>query len=433
MIFAHDLSRIAQAFEPEPLSGKDLDEFYYSDTMPIRMGDDNVSPMRDIYHSCIKPRQQNAHLLMGHGGCGKSTELNVLKREFEEVGHKVEVVKCRLEADLLGVTYWDLLILLGTHLYKIAEDSECNLPQELVNKIDKFWKTIDISETASSDGTLGFAGGLAVKTPKLLPLFKIFSGLSTEVKLGYEKKMKIRNKVRKSVGQWMGYMKEVADHITQHLYGKQPIIIFEDLDKLFPEKAWKIFDNPLSEMSFPVIYTFPISLSYAPKFKRLDGAFSNNVHTLPMIKIRDQHGNPISCGMDIIKKIVRKRADSSLFDEDALTFLINKTGGVLRDLFRCILRAAGRAEYRNADKIEQEDAQSAINQLKSSLTRLIEIKNNPLLINIYKGSKHKNQIEDKKMLLEMMQGLVVLEYNGERWHDLHPLIEDFLIEQGEVQ
>jgi len=37
------------------------------------------------------------------------------------------------------------------------------------------------------------------------------------------------------------------------------------------------------------------------------------------------------------------------------------------------------------------------------------------------------------MLLDMMQGLIVLEYNGDRWHDLHPLVEDFLREQGELQ
>jgi len=36
------------------------------------------------------------------------------------------------------------------------------------------------------------------------------------------------------------------------------------------------------------------------------------------------------------------------------------------------------------------------------------------------------------MLLKMMQGMVVLEYNGDRWHDLHPIIEEFLISQGEL-
>jgi len=36
------------------------------------------------------------------------------------------------------------------------------------------------------------------------------------------------------------------------------------------------------------------------------------------------------------------------------------------------------------------------------------------------------------MLLKMMQGLIVLDYNGDCWHDLHPLIEDFLKEQGEL-
>jgi len=29
-------------------------------------------------------------------------------------------------------------------------------------------------------------------------------------------------------------------------------------------------------------------------------------------------------------------------------------------------------------------------------------------------------------MLEFLEAHVVLEYNGERWHDLHPLIYDFL-------
>jgi hypothetical protein len=151
-----------------------------------------------------------------------------------------------------------------------------------------------------------------------------------------------------------------------------------------------------------------------------------------MIKIRSMDGSSFQYGIDAIKGIVEKRADLSLFDDEALTFLIKKTGGILRDLFHCITKTASRAENRQAAKIELEDAKSATIQLRSLLTRQIETKNYPLLKNIYRGGKYKNQIEDKAMLLEMMQGLIVLEYNGDRWHDLHPLIEDFLKEQGEL-
>ncbi|MCL2147001.1 MAG: hypothetical protein FWH52_04245 [Synergistaceae bacterium] len=40
-----------------------------------------------------------------------------------------------------------------------------------------------------------------------------------------------------------------------------------------------------------------------------------------------------------------------------------------------------------------------------------------------------DNVEDgDTFFLEMMQALVVLEYNGNHWHDVHPLVSDFLKE-----
>lgn len=77
-----------------------------------------------------------------------------------------------------------------------------------------------------------------------------------------------------------------------------------------------------------------------------------------------------------------------------------------------------------------EDAERALEELRTSLTRRIEKKDYEFLINIYTGNKE--LIEDKQMLLKMLQASVVLEYNGKRWHNLHPLVADFFIEQGLV-
>ena len=68
--------------------------------------------------------------------------------------------------------------------------------------------------------------------------------------------------------------------------------------------------------------------------------------------------------------------------------------------------------------------------MKTSLTRRIEKKDYEFLINIYKGNKE--LIEDTQMLLKMLQASVVLEYNGKRWHNLHPLVARFFTEQGLV-
>ena len=45
----------------------------------------------------------------------------------------------------------------------------------------------------------------------------------------------------------------------------------------------------------------------------------------------------------------------------------------------------------------------------------------------YEGNKE--LIENKEFLLKMLQASVVLEYNGKRWHNLHPLVARFFREQ----
>lgn len=47
---------------------------------------------------------------------------------------------------------------------------------------------------------------------------------------------------------------------------------------------------------------------------------------------------------------------------------------------------------------------------------------------IIKGNRR--NIEDRKKLLEMLTANVVLEYNSERWRNVHPLVKDYLVRTG---
>ena len=78
-----------------------------------------------------------------------------------------------------------------------------------------------------------------------------------------------------------------------------------------------------------------------------------------------------------------------------------------------------------------EDAERALEELKTSLTRRIEEKDYNFLLNIYNGNKER--IEDQGMLLKMLQASVVLEYNGKRCHNVHPLVVKFFKEQELIQ
>jgi hypothetical protein len=194
------------------------------------------------------------------------------------------------------------------------------------------------------------------------------------------------------------------------------------------EVAWKIFSNyasPLSQIPFPIIYTFPIGLSYDYRFPALESYFHCKI--LPMIMVHSVDGAEYPPGIKIIEEIVKKRADLSLFEPAALKLMIQKTGGSLRDLFVIIMEAARRAEKRKSEKIEIEDSQRVLTQLKSGLTRRFDKSYYPLFKEISSGKR--KEISDKEALLKMMMAMVVLEYNGDGWRDLHPLVLDFLIEQ----
>ena len=394
------------------------------------MSDKYSSPMEDIFDICRQPGEQNAILLLSHRGGGKTTELNWMSEKLRVNGYQVKTIACSMDLDLFNIVYSDLFILMGEALLKIAEELECSIDQDILTDIMEFWEEGTEIKTSQKRQALSAETVVSAETPKFLKnILKAFAKIRADLKFNEEIRTEYRKKVSVRSSEWIQMLSYVSKKISQKTAGKSPIIIFEDLDKLSTVDAWKIFYNYgaiLSGMPFPVIYTFPIGLSYDPKFSVMESYFI--AKTLPMIKVETLDGQSSNGGIKAIEKIVEKRADLSLFESGVLESLIKYTGGSLRDLFQAINAAAKRAERRESHTICGEDADRALEELKSSLTRRIEKKDYDFLINIYRGNK--KLIEDKEILLKMLQASVVLEYNGKRWHNIHPLIAKFLGEQG---
>ncbi len=432
--YANDLHGIITAFKAAPLDGNDLDKFY-CETMETRTGDKYSSPIQDIYEACKMPSDKNAFLLLGHRGSGKSTELNRMAEKLRTEGYYVESVQCALDLDLNNIIYTDLLILMGNALLKIAEEHDCELGNDLEERIVKYWTVEEEKCQEIGMGTdVTLSGEISAGTKGLLSkILDFMVSLKSDLKFNEETRTVYREKVSRRASEWINIMTEIADTLTEYNDQKQPIIIFEDLDKLNPEDAGKIFYSYsaiLSGVSFPIIYTFPISMSYETRFGSLDGYFKRK--TLPMIKVKKIDGTDNDNGICTIKHIVEKRMDLSLLDDFVLELIIKKTGGSIRDLFSIIVSSATRAIRRQAETISMEDVSIALEQLKTSLTRRIDSRHYEFLAKIYSDKKYKEQISDKNMLWEMLQASVVLEYNSKRWHDVHPLVGEFLAEQGFV-
>lgn len=429
---ANDLNGIIKAFKAAPLDGNDLDKFY-CETMETRTGDKYSSPILDICDACETPSDRNAFLLLGHRGSGKSTELNKMAEKLRADGYYVESVQCALDLDLNNIIYTDLLILMGNALLKIAEKQDCELGDDLEDRIIKYWTVEEEKcQEIGAGANVALSGEISAGTKGLLSkILNFMVSLKSDLKFNEETRTVYREKVSRRASEWINIMTEIADKLTIENGHRQPIVIFEDLDKLNPEDAGKIFYSYsaiLSGVSFPIIYTFPISMSYETRFGSLDGYFE--AKTLPMIKVKKIDGTDNDEGIEAIKRIVEIRMDSNLFDNDVLELIIKKTGGSIRDLFTVIVSGAARAMRRQSLKISAEDVSIALEQLKTSLTRRIDSRHYEFLAKIYSDKSYREQISDKNMLLEMLQASVVLEYNGKRWHDVHPLVGEFLEEQG---
>lgn len=432
MKYANRVSEIINAFSPEPLKGEQMEKFYCNDTMEYRMSDKYDSPIEDIFEICQEEGTQNAFLLLGHKGCGKSTELNRLSAELSAKDYRVKTIVCSTDLDMFNIVYSDLFILMGEALLGIAKDCGCAISKSILDDIMHFWDEAMETSVSKKEETTDIEAGASAETPGLLNVLKIFVKIKADLKYNEEVRKEYRKKISIRSSEWMELLRNISQEIVKKTEGKSPIIIFEDLDKLNPEDAWNVFYNyaaVLSGMAFPVIYTFPIGLSYDTRFAAMEGYFITK--TLPMIKIETIDGEPYKDGINIIREIVEKRADLNLFEDGVLDSLIKYSGGSLRDLFHTINSSAKRAERRDSDSISMEDAERALEEVKTSLTRRIEKKDYDFLINICKGNKE--LIEDKQALLKMLQASVVLEYNGKRWHNLHPLVTRFFAEQGLIK
>ena len=440
MQFAHSLDEIINAFEPEALDGQDLADYYFDGTMESRTGDTFRSPLKNLERRCVAHTTRNANLLLGHRGCGKSTELNRLRNRFEEQGYPVRVIRCRDVLAIEALSHWDMMVVISDALCTIAKNRECALPHSLLEKLKEFFQEVEITDETATESNSMVQAGVKAQTPDLLArVLKLFVRAEGDLKRSSERRKTIREKLDHRATDWMDMIKEITVHLESKLAGKQPILIFEDLDRAPLDKVWEAFSyGQLADMPFPVIYTFPINGFYDGRFHGLESTFTPDV--LPMIKTQNKGGGRNDEAIEVIRRIVDKRsAIDALFHPDALTLLIEKTGGSLRDLFECIIscsfRALDRAELTGDNqetRIEVEDAEEALKELRSKLSRWIVKPQYAMLREIYQSAPAKETISDSDELLKLMQSGAVIEYNGDRWCAVHPLIVDFLKNVGEL-
>ena len=429
---ATKIDDIIKVFSPMPLKTKEeLDEFRI-DTIKYRTGNIENSPINNIFETCTS--MQSSCILMGHRGCGKSTELNYLSKELEKSGYTALSIDTAAESNLLDIDYFDIMLLITEGLLKIAEQKNIQLYDNSITSVLDFFKET-VTETSTEEGVEKTSGmGVGINIPLVSNVLGIFGNIKKEYRFNTGKRKTIRDVVNRKSSLWLEYITDISNQIIYELNLKSPVLILEGLDKLErnEDKAFNIFTNTtLSQLNFPIIYTFPISLRYSSRFQDIVNIYGANIFTLPMVKITNKEDNTTyDAGINILKEIVYKRADRSLFEEGAIDLLVRKTGGSIRDIFNSIILAARYADNVNQSTILKKDIELALTELTSQL-RLSLITSD--YAKLWKIHQEKQDIEDNNLMLNYLRARVVLEYNGDHWCDVHPVVLDFIIKRFEAR
>ncbi|MCM1539955.1 MAG: ATP-binding protein [Blautia sp.] len=434
------LSEIQDAFNPNPLQEMEEIESYYQDVTEARTG--------DIYSGFVEKMElllEDSHnslihkLFVGHAGVGKTTELYRLKHAALEKGFLTCFGRCDIDLDSGDIEYTDVLLYILDLLVLQACENHLKISERIAQNIENYWNTdIELSQTISMQAETEISGSVQVEAG-VRKVAKLLAGVRAILKNSAESKKVIRTRVEPRSSELIAQIREVIEEIRSQLSASRrpdiPFVILDGLDKIPLEQARKIFmenGSRFQSLQIHLLVTFPISLSYTPEYKDIQIWFPNPAK-LPMIKLRSwQNGayaKDYTEGKETLKSIVKKRADLSLFAEDALDELITDTGGYLRDLFRCICDAALRARLRKSARIELSDAKKALEVLESDINGRYGEELIGKMQEIYRGEKYVSSSEEITTLLQIG---AVMEYNGTKWCDLHPLVEKWLVQNKKI-
>lgn len=437
---AQKLSQIQDVFNPNPLQDEDEINKFYQNTTEARTGDaysgfvEKMELLLEDSHNSLIHK-----LFIGHAGVGKTTELYRLKRIAEEKGFLTCFGRCDIDLDSGDIEYTDVLFYILDLLVNQACENSLKISDNIVKKIEKYWNSnTELIKTISMQGEMEIAADAKAEMG-IVKIIRLLSSVKAVLKNSVESKKEIRTLIEPRSSEMLRQIQEVIEEIRDQLQRKGrpeiPFVILDGLDKIPLEQAKKIFRENGSRfqgIQIHLLVTFPISLSYTPEYKDVQIWFPNP-EKLPMIKIRNwQQGayqKDYTEGIETIRSIIGKRAELSLFTDEALEELIIYTGGYIRDLFRCIADAALRARLRKSEVIESEDAEKALAVLESDINGRYSDELIGKMEDIYRGNKYVSSSEEITMLLQIG---AVLEYNGARWCDLHPLVEKWLVANGKI-
>lgn len=376
------------------------------------------NPIAELIDALLAPFYRPPKFFFsGHRGCGKSTELLHLLSN-KEIQKKYWPINfsIREEADIIDIDFRDVLLAIGSRLFREYRKKGGELPDHLLKELNGWKGKVEKQISTILDGRVS-----NIELGASIDAFFVNAGL--KMKLEPATRVELRQIVETDITGLIA----IINHITAAIYNREhriPLILIDDLDKPDLEKARSIFHDRREIMMQPncaIVYTVSSALFYSKEFDSIrdQALFLPNINLHPSTDISIR----IPIGYQILTKFVSVRMTSSLIEDNALLEAINYSGGVFREMARIIRTAIGRARRRKGQRIEIDDVEWAATEIRNEYRRILDKDDLKLLKKIHESKR----LEYSDRLKPLLQLLAMLEYrDDENWCDVHPVIRKML-------
>ena len=273
-----DLQKFYKACNPSiTLSVGDAEERkYYIDFSPVRGGKIIQELGRTITR--LAPNEPTCQLFTGHIGCGKSTELLLLKAELERQGSHVVYFDSSKDLVMADVDVTDILLAIARKVTESLEQAKVNLkPRGFRALLQGVTELMQTEIELSAEGSVPGLGEIKASTEGELSLGFGLGKISAKAKNSPKFRSQLRQYLEpRTDGILDAINQELLEPAIQELkrQGKTGLVVIVDsLDRvdntikptgrLQPEYLFVDRGEQLKQLNCHVVYTIPLVLIFS--------------------------------------------------------------------------------------------------------------------------------------------------------------------------
>ena len=358
-----------------------------------------------------EPPARGYYLFCGQRGSGKSTELRNLRNQFHHADlYHVVFADAAVELDVYNLRYQDILL---HHTAKLAAqleaaDREVD-PLHLQPLYEWFTERIEKREPIKQFAQ-EWKGGME-DVPSIPFLAKVFGRISIAFKTNASYKDELRLVLQSYLAEFADAFNTLVTRAEEAL-GQRVLFVVAGTDRLRREDAAAFFEANavhLRQVKGLFIYCAPTHLAYAgsPTAQGFD-----NVFRLPVVKVENEDGSRNEEGLRVMRQMLERRADPSLFDDGVADRLARTSGGHPRELLRLLHYTFSYAEN---ERFDAASVDHAIRSLASDYRRFLNPEDYRVLASVDAGREVRG--EDVN---DLLCDSALLEYSD--FYRPHPVV-----------